>query len=228
MSKPRIEPGKAFRAFFHEDDPTLPAKARKTRNAIRQRLDESQAEVSRQFEIWLQSDEFRRLKEQTRETWLRAGIDVDEHQSFIGRFRLLVAKACPELLKDTFREKGGWFNDDPPGEWFASLFELACRRAASKPDEPKPAGGEVVQDEPDATKTPIPDSHPLSPPKEKWPREEYARDAIIRLKENPELQSNVSEFCRSIAEEKGVPEIAVSLKKLLYQSKYKSLWRHVK
>jgi hypothetical protein len=68
-------------------------------------------------------------------------------------------------------------------------------------------------------------SHPSSPAKEKWPGEEYARDAIIRLREHPELQKNVSAFCRTIAKEQGVPEIAVSLKKLLYEPEYKPLWK---
>lgn len=82
-----------------------------------------------------------------------------------------------------------------------------------------------IKTEPMAAETPKTDSHPLSPPKEKWPREEYARDAIIRLKEKPELQSNILAFCRTIAEEQGVPEIAASLKKLLYQSDYQRLWK---
>lgn len=86
------------------------------------------------------------------------------------------------------------------------------------PDIDKPAGTPAAE-------TPIVDSHPLSPLKEKWPREQYARDAIIRLKENPALQSNVSDFCRTIAEEKGIPEIAGSLKKLLYQADYQRLWK---
>ena len=79
---------------------------------------------------------------------------------------------------------------------------------------------------PSTPETPISGKPPLSPPKEKWPREEYARNAIIRLKEEPELQSNISEFCRGIAKEKGIPEIAVSLKKLLYQPAYQRLWKH--
>lgn len=78
---------------------------------------------------------------------------------------------------------------------------------------------------PAAAKTPSVASPPLSLPKEKWPREEYARDAIIRLKEKPELQSNILAFCRTIAEEQGVPEIAASLKKLLYQPDYQRLWK---
>lgn len=80
-------------------------------------------------------------------------------------------------------------------------------------------------EEPAANNPPKTDSHPLSPPKEKWPGEEYARNAIIRLREQPELQRNVSEFCRTIAEEQGVPEIAGSLKKLLYEKEYKPLWK---
>lgn len=67
--------------------------------------------------------------------------------------------------------------------------------------------------------------HPLSPPKEKWPSEDYAQNAIIRLRETPELQKNISKFCRSIADEQGIPEIASSLKKLLYEPEYKRLWK---
>jgi hypothetical protein len=78
---------------------------------------------------------------------------------------------------------------------------------------------------PSAAKSPIMAEYPVSPRKERWPREEYARDAIIRLKEKPELQSNILAFCRTIAEEQGVPEIAASLKKLLYQSDYQRLWK---
>jgi hypothetical protein len=77
----------------------------------------------------------------------------------------------------------------------------------------------------EAAETGKTDCHPLSPLKEKWPSEEYARNAIIRLRENPELQKNVSGFCKTIAEEQGVPEIATSLRKLLYQSEYKGLWK---
>lgn len=64
----------------------------------------------------------------------------------------------------------------------------------------------------------------LSPQKETWPSEDYARDAIIRLRNNKKLQRNVSAFCRKIAEEQGVPEIGISLRKLLYQPQYKRLW----
>jgi len=79
--------------------------------------------------------------------------------------------------------------------------------------------------EPEADGTGKTDCHPLSPLKEKWPGEEYARAAIIRLRENQGLQRNVSAFCRTIAEEQGVPEIATSLKKLLYEPEYKRLWK---
>ena len=68
-------------------------------------------------------------------------------------------------------------------------------------------------------------SHPLSPSKEKWPREEYARDAIIRLRSDTKAKGNVAAFCREIAAEQGIPEIATSLKKLLYSKTYKSLWQ---
>jgi len=77
----------------------------------------------------------------------------------------------------------------------------------------------------EAAETGKTDCHPLSPPKENWPREEYARDAIIRLRETPALRKNVSGFCKTIAEEQGVPEIATSLRKLLYESEYKELWK---
>lgn len=77
----------------------------------------------------------------------------------------------------------------------------------------------------ESPETQISDCHPLSPLKEKWPGEEYARNAIIRLRESPELQKNVSAFCRTIAEEQGVPEVATSLKKLLYEPEYKPLWK---
>jgi hypothetical protein len=73
--------------------------------------------------------------------------------------------------------------------------------------------------------TPKTASHPLSPPKEKWPREEYARDAIIRLRSDTKAKGNIAAFCREIAAEQGIPEIAASLKKLLYSKTYKSLWQ---
>jgi hypothetical protein len=78
---------------------------------------------------------------------------------------------------------------------------------------------------PAAAETPKTGSHPLSPPKEKWPREEYARDAIIRLRSDTKAKGNVAAFCREIAAEQGIPEIATSLKKLLYSKTYKSLWQ---
>jgi hypothetical protein len=83
---------------------------------------------------------------------------------------------------------------------------------------------EAIYDEPAAAETPIVGGRPLSLPKEKWPREEYARDAIIRLIEKPKLQTNISAFCRTIAAEQKVPAIAASLKKLLYQPEYQKLW----
>lgn len=87
-------------------------------------------------------------------------------------------------------------------------------RLADSEDEPAP----VVQ--PVET-----GSHPESPSEEKWPREEYARDAIIRLRTDKTARGNIAEFCRQIAKEQGIPEIAVSLKKLLYEREYKQLWK---
>jgi len=87
----------------------------------------------------------------------------------------------------------------------------------------QPASGPELN--PEAAETGKTGSHPLSPPKEKWPREEYARDAIIRLRSDPTAKENVTAFCREIAKEQGVHEIAKNLKKLLYSEKYKGLWK---
>jgi hypothetical protein len=105
---------KAYRDFFLDDQPEIQADLRQT--------------VEREISKWLESDEYRALREQNRQRWLKAGIDIDEHTDLIGRDRLMIAKACPELLPVTFRE-GTWFWDSPPREWFAALFEAACQKA---------------------------------------------------------------------------------------------------
>jgi|GEM_PF-1805997 len=189
-----VKTPKAFREFFLDDLPKLQA--------------ELIAAAQTDFADWLESDEYLSLRAQTRQRWLKAGIDIDRHPDPIGQLRLLIAKANPATLAAAGID---WpcVMDSPPREWFASLFEAACQAQTTL----------------EAAGTGKTDCHPLSPPKENWPGEPYARNAIIRLKETPELQENVSAFCKTIAEEQGVPEIATSLRKLLYQSKYKELWK---
>jgi len=107
-----VKTPKAFREFFLVDLPKLQA--------------ELIAAAQTDFADWLESDEYLSLREQTRQRWLKAGIDIDRHPDGIGQLRLLIAKASPELLPATFRD-GSWFWDSPPTEWFASLFEAAER-----------------------------------------------------------------------------------------------------
>lgn len=109
------QPPKAFRDFFLSELPDLQAELRR--------------HVDTCLTKWLASDEFKAVHEQTRQHWLRAGIDIDQHRDALGRLRLLVAKASPQLLPDTFRD-GTWFQDSPPSEWFAALYEAACQSLA--------------------------------------------------------------------------------------------------
>ena len=109
--EPQIKAGKAFRDFFFADRPEIQA--------------ELQASVEKQFSEWLTSDEYREIREQTRQRWLTAGIDIDLHPDGESRFRMLVANANPEFLRialdrDTYENR-------PPSEWFAALFASAVQ-----------------------------------------------------------------------------------------------------
>jgi hypothetical protein len=89
------------------------------------------AECQARFDEWLTSDEYRAIREQSRERWLKAGIDIDKVKDVEGRLRLLVARACRERLSDTFVE-GSWFFEEPPSKWFPALFESACQQTADE------------------------------------------------------------------------------------------------
>jgi hypothetical protein len=60
----------------------------------------------------------------------------------------------------------------------------------------------------------------------KWPNESYAIDAIIALRNNP--NQNVTALCRNFAKSFGDPRIERSLRTLLYDKKYRHLWKDVR
>jgi hypothetical protein len=126
--EPRVKAGKAFRDFFIDDRPDLQA--------------ELQASVKKQFSEWLTSDEYREIREQTRQRWLTAGIDIDLHPDGESRFRVLVANANPEFLRIALDRST--VENRPPNEWFAALFASAVREqlrlnAAVRPQPTIPA-----------------------------------------------------------------------------------------
>lgn len=60
----------------------------------------------------------------------------------------------------------------------------------------------------------------------KWPNEPHAIDAIIALRNNP--NQNVTRLCNEYANRLGDPRIARCLRTLLYDKKYRHLWKDVR
>jgi len=175
-----VKTPKAFREFFLDDRQDLQAELR--------------VAVETAFEDWLESPECQALREQTRQRWLKAGINIAEHTDPIGQLRLLVAKASPELLPATFRD-GSWFWDSPPREWFASLFEAACQAQTNLE-----AAGTTLEHL---------EHHKLIPGLRLPINAEFA-EVWNTIQESKTKKVNVAEICRNIAKRQGGTESQIT------------------
>lgn len=106
-----VQGGKAFREYFLEDRPDLRA--------------ELESNLKVQINEWFESDDWQKLRERSRDKWLKVGIDIDVHKDSLVQLHLLLAKASPEYLRVALNAEQ--FNDRPPSEWFEGLFESAVQ-----------------------------------------------------------------------------------------------------